>query len=376
MDRPRNKNPQSMLTRFVLLFIFAAVAPGLLPAQPEAAVEVCDLTLRLKGDDVQDLYYGFAAGDRLVFRFEETGGLAIARVEIAEYPDQLRFQELETALVEEKVIYVQRSGVFRFRFANDRREKNCKVTIQRIPGSAQTRGFRTAVRWVEQYDTVYQDRPAQMETRQVERRRWDLVRVDTAVVNLIDKKERVHSRGNFHEESSSVVKVSLPKNYEEPGRTYEVISWAYWIGVGEEAEGQYREANRTAKLAKSATNAVKNFGILAGPYGALASLAIDGVSFFLPPGKGDNVQYEVRAGGKLVDQGDGPAAFARHGNYTQGEVQFKLSNDNLIDAVDVSLRVMAVAAVKTYKESVYLETQEAPVVKKEITLKKVPALWN
>ena len=37
---------------------------------------------------------------------------------------------------------------------------------------------------------------------------------------------------------------------------------------------------------------------------------------------------------------------------------------------------MAVAAVKTYKESVYLETQEAPVVKKEITLKKVPALWN
>ena len=123
-----------MLTRFVLLFIFAAVAPGLLPAQPEAAVEVCDLTLRLKGDDVQDLYYGFAAGDRLVFRFEETGGLAIARVEIAEYPDQLRFQELETALVEEKVIYVQRSGVFRFRFANDRREKNCKVTILRIPG--------------------------------------------------------------------------------------------------------------------------------------------------------------------------------------------------------------------------------------------------
>ncbi|MBK6949295.1 MAG: hypothetical protein IPH16_15630 [Haliscomenobacter sp.] len=61
---------------------------------------------------------------------------------------------------------------------------------------------------------------------------------------------------------------------------------------------------------------------------------------------------------------------------TQGEVQFKLSNDNLIDAVDVSLRVMAVAAVKTYKETIYLETQEAPVMKMEITLKKAPVLWN
>ncbi|MBK8877281.1 MAG: hypothetical protein IPN74_01625 [Haliscomenobacter sp.] len=178
-----------MLTRFVPVFLFTAMAPGLLPAQTETPVEVCDLTLRLKGDDVQELYYGFAAGDRLVFRFEETGGLPVAKVEIAEYPDQLRFQELETALVEEKVIYVQRNAVFRFRFANDRREKNCKVKIHRIPGSAQTRGFRTAVRWVEQYDTVYQDRPAQIETRQLERRRWDLVRVDTAVVNLIDKKE-------------------------------------------------------------------------------------------------------------------------------------------------------------------------------------------
>ncbi|MBK6949296.1 MAG: hypothetical protein IPH16_15635 [Haliscomenobacter sp.] len=96
--------------------------------------------------------------------------------------------------------------------------------------------------------------------------------MDTAVVNLIDKKERVHSRGNFYEESSSLVRVVLPENYEEPGRSYEVISWAYWIGVGEEAEGQYREANRAAKFAKSATNAVKNFGVLAGPYGALASL--------------------------------------------------------------------------------------------------------
>ncbi len=365
-----------MRTSALPALFLAAFAPGLLFSQQEAAVEVCDLTLRLKGDDVQELYYGFAAGDRLVFHFEETGGLPLARVEIAEYPDQLRFQELETALIGEKVIYVQRNAVYRFRFANDRREKNCKVKIQRIPGTPQTRGFRTAVRWVEQYDTVYQDRPAQIESRQVERRRWDLVRVDTAVVNLIDKKERVHSRGNFYEDPSSVVAVTLPKNYEEPGRTYEVISWAYWIGVGEEAEGQYREANRAAKLAKSATNAVKNFGILAGPYGALASLAIDGVSFFLPPGKGDNIQYEVRAGGKVVDQGDGPAAYARHAQATQGEVQFKLTNDNLIDAVDVSLRVMAVAAVKTYKETVYLQTEQAPVLKMDITLKKVPVLWN
>lgn len=365
------------MLRFLFVFGISSIIPFLSVAQSESGIEVCDLTISLKGNETHDLYYGFAAGDRLSFNFEETQGQPIASVEISEYPDQVRFQELQTASIKNKSLLVTTAKVYRFRFTNDRRDKICKVRIQRIPASSKTRSFQTAVRWVEQYDTIFlKNKPARIEIQTVERRVRKLIKVDTAVVNLIDKKERVASRGNLTQEANSGIKVSLPQNTEAPDRTYEVVSWAYWLGVGQEAEGQYAEANRVAKLAKTATNAVKTLGVLAGPYGALASLAIDGVSFFLPPGSGDNIQYEIRHKDNIIDQGNGPAAYARHDKYTQGELKFKLANDNFIDAVDVSLRVMAVAIVKHYKDEIIQEQKEVPVLEKEINMKKVPVLSN
>ena len=357
------------------LLCVALLSPFAAFAQQEAPVEVCDLVLVLKSNEMRELYYGFAAGDRISFSFEETSGQALKSVEIWEYPEQLRFQEAATASIKDKILAVSSSKVYRFVFHNDRKDKTCKILIRRIPASAKTKNFQTAVRWVEQYDTTYlKDKPARIELQTVERRVQKLVKTDTVVVNLVDKKERVASRGNLSQEASSFVKVALPQNYREGDRSYEVVSWAYWLGVGQDAEGQYAEANRLAKLAKTATNAVKSLGVLAGPYGALASLAVDGVSFFLPSGSGDNIQYEIRCKDKVVDTGNGPAAYARQQDCTQGEIRFKLTNDNLIESVDVSLRVMAVAVAKTFKEEIVIETKEVPVLEKQISLKKVPLL--
>lgn len=365
------------MCKTALFILFAAGAlPGFLLAQAQQPVEVCDLTLRLKSNDVQELFYGFAAGDQIVFSFSELDGRALDAVEIAEYPEQIRYRDMQTAAIQDKVVYAQAAAVYRFTFRNDRGEKTCKVRILRIPASEKTRAFRTNVRWVEQYDTTYLNKPATVENRLIQRSRKILDRVDTAVVNLIDKKERVHSRSNFYQESSSTVKVKLPANYQEADRTYEVLSWVYWIGVGEDGEGKYQEANRAVKLAKSLSGAAKSFSLISGPYGALAALAIDGVSFFLPPGKGDNILYQVQCGGKAIDQGNGPAAYARHTSCTQGEIAFRLENDNLVDAVDVSLRVMAVAIIKIYREETYYEQQAQPVAETRITVKKVPVLSN
>lgn len=345
--------------------------------QSLAPVEVCDLTLRIKGNDTQELYYGFAAGDQIVFSFTETEGRAIASVEIAEYPDQLRFREMETAEIQDKVVFVYNTTIVRFTLRNNRGEKTGKVRILRIPASEKTRNFRTGVQWIERYDTTYlSNRPVGTETRLVQRTQRTLDRVDTVVVNLIDKKERVHSRTNLYRESVSSVNVKLPANFEESDRIYEVLSWVYWLGVGEQGEGQYQEANRAVKLAKSLSGAAKNFSIISGPYGALAALAIDGVSFFLPTGKGDNVLYQVQCNGKLLDQGNGPAAYARQTNCTQGEISFRLENDNLVDAIDVSVRVVAVAVIRYYKDEVFYEQQAAPVVETRVTVKRVPVLMN
>ncbi len=340
-------------------------------------VEVCDIVLRLKGDDVQEVYYGFAAGDQILFDFSETEGRTVAAFEVVEYPENIRFREFEIAEIRSKSVYVQATGVYKFSIHNERGERTCKLRISRIPAAEKTRAFRTGVRWVDRYDTTYVgNRPANVEERQVQRSRRVLDKVDTTLVNLIDKKERVHSRGNMMEDAFSILKVALPRDQEEADRVYEVVSWVYWIGVGSEGEGQYQEANRAVKLAKSLSGAAKSFSIISGPYGALAALALDGVSFFLPPGKGDNILYQVSCGNKVIDQGNGPAAYARHTQCAQGEITFRLENDNMVEVVDVSVRVMAVAVTRTYRTEFYFEQQSVVEPEMKITVKKVPALNN
>lgn len=342
---------------------------------PLAEIEVCDLTFSLKGNESRDFFYGFAEGDQIVFSFEEQSGLPVSSVAVRIYPDNLRFEASQVARIQDKIIRVERASVVQFHFSNDRKDKSCRVTIRRIPATSKTQNFPTTVRWEERYDTIYlKDKPAKMELQTVTRPVRTLYKTDTLVINLLDKKERVASRGNLTQEATSVIKVQLPANTSEPDRTTQLVSWAYWIGVGQEAEGQFTEANRLAKLAKSATGAAKTLGVLAGPYGALASLAIDGVSFFLPTGSGDNILYEIRIHDKVIDQGNGPSAYARHQNNTQGELRFLLSNDNLIESVDVNLRIMAVVVQKSFRNELIQEQLEVPVLEKELILKKVPVL--
>jgi hypothetical protein len=351
--------------------------PLLIWGQGQPKVEVCDLILQLKGKEVKEVYYGFAAGDQIIVDFNEVEGRPVAGLEILEYPENIRFREMETAEVRGKTLYVQVSGVYKFSIFNERGERNCKLRISRVPVSEKTRAFRTAVRWVDRYDTTYVDnRPAAVENRVVQRSRQVLDKVDTTIINLTDKKERVHSRGNFSEDAFTTLKVMLPRNETSADRVYEVVSWVYWLGVGAEGEGQYQEANRAVKLAKSVSNVAKSFSIISGPYGALAALALDGASFFMPAGKGDNVLYQVSCGNKVVDQGNGPSAYARHTACVQGEIAFRLENDNMVESIDVSVKVMAVAVIKTYRTETYTESQAVATPEMKITMKKVPVLMN
>jgi hypothetical protein len=370
--------------RFLLLtFVFSALANGLwaqkpaskptTPATP-APLEVCDLSITLNGKEPQELFYAFAAGDKIIFNCNEANGALLAAVEVSELPDNLKFKEQNTAQVKDKRLEVVQKAVYRFRFSSDvKKDRTVKVKIQRIPASDKTKSFVTAVRWVERFDTIYQSNDTKFEKQLVKQTRRVLARTDTALVSLVDKTERIHSRSNVNNSANSKVQVTLPANNYEKDRSYEVIAWSYWIGTGTEAGKQYSEANRVAGLAKSAVGAASKLGYLGGPYGALASLALDGVSFFITPKSGDNVKYKIMVKDKILDQGDGISAFARQNIYTQGSVTFEFSNDNYIDALDVNVKMIAIALVKTYRQEEYLEEKMVPVARKfEVKVNKVP----
>lgn len=365
-----------------LLFILLAVCIPGLSAQSDT-IEVAKVAVKVGAKATEELYYAFAAGDRILFDFSELDGDPVSEFTVSEYPDQLRFQEVNTARVEGGQIKVTRTGVFLFRFSNRAllKGRTCGIHIRRIPAGSAQRQFNTAVQWVERYDTTVVDRgkDQKLETKLVEKRRRVQTKTDTLVLSLVDRVERVHSRSNFSAEATSVVAVELPLNTAEPNAanpylTSEVVSWSYWLGVGEEAEKEFQNGNQLAQLAKTAMGAVEAVGMLTGGYGALISLAIEGVSYFTMPTKGDNVKFRILAGEKLLEEGDGPAAFARRLQPLQGTISFELTNDNIFESVDVNLRVVVVIVRRHYQEEIYHEEEATAVVERVVKLVRVPVV--
>ena len=102
-----------------------------------------------------ELYFGFAAGDQIVFNFSEKNKKDLQEVEILEYPYNSKFAALETRKVENKKLYVATTGVYRFHFYNGAKTgRECNIKIQRVP-APEMEGFNTNVVWHNQNDTSY-----------------------------------------------------------------------------------------------------------------------------------------------------------------------------------------------------------------------------
>ena len=99
-------------------------------------VDVADLTLKVGGVETEVLYYGFAAGDKIVFNFEELKGKPLKEIEIVELPGNSKFSDFKSTEVVGKTIQVYKTAVYKFRFKNSAMgARICKVNIQRIPKS-------------------------------------------------------------------------------------------------------------------------------------------------------------------------------------------------------------------------------------------------
>lgn len=125
-------------------------------------------------------------------------------------------------------------------------------------------------------------------------------------------------------------------------------------------------------------------GVMSTGYGALAMLAIEGVSMFTTPPSGENVIYETYMltgdDKKVLDAGNSVASSKRITDYRQGSYCIILENDNYMDGINVDLTVVAVVVTKTYKDEVYTVTEtgarkeKVTVQEPRVTVKKVPLM--
>jgi hypothetical protein len=349
----------------------------------QTPISVADLTLRIGTKSEEILHYAFAAGDRVLLSLEVDDGRKLKEVEVLEYPESVRFKDFEAAKLENKEILLSQKAVLSFRFTNTDglKGRTCRVKIQRIPARAEAQPFNTAVRWVEVFDTTYVMVEKEIDhgasVRQVEKTRKVLVSVDTVVTQALNRTERVHSRTKLMAANTSEVCFELPKNVYEPNaadpyHTAEVVSWAYTITVGEAGKKWFQEANVKA-TAKTAASAAVKLGVISTGYGALAMLAIEGVSMFTTPPSGENINYEtftmIGEEKKILDAGNSVASSKRITDFKQGRFCILLRNDNIMDGINVDMTVLAVVVKKQYQDETYTVTETGPR-KEKVTVKE------
>ncbi len=324
-------------------------------------IDVADLTLKISGTGDEELYYGFAEGDQMIFSFEEINGKELKEIEIIELPSNSKFMDYKSVKIDNKKISVNKRSVYLFKFKNSAISgRICKVKIQRIPKTVDQITFNTNWEWKTLYDTTYvaytQDSLVGYDTLKYKENVKELITTESIDEMILDKTQKVHSYMNDNS-SYTYLRVDLPQNRKETYIEEVVTAWAYWIGVGEESSQAYAQNIKT--VGKIASGVASVYGT------PLAGVAVGAVTELLTPKSGEDVTYAFIADFQNVqaflagqayyqfDKGKGIAAYGKNTNRLQGTFYIGLHNDNDWYGIDVNVKIVVIKQIKTYEDVEY-----------------------
>ncbi len=332
-------------------------------------IEVTDLTLKVGSLSTEELYYGFAEGDQIVFDFEEVRGKKVKEIEITELPSNSKFMDYNSKKIENKVIHVRKKGVYCFRIKNSAMGKRiCKIKIQRVQKSEDLADFNTNWKWKTLYDTSYvpyvQDSLIGYDTLHYKETVKELVKTTQREELIMDKTQRVHSQTNEYG-NKTYVYFSLPVNQTSTYKSSKVTAWAFWIGVDESSNEAWR---KNAEAIKHLTTGLADIYLT--PLGALAMGTITELAI---PTIGEDVMYwltdqqnkDLFMGNyqfNLWDQGKGIAGYKvfKEPYICQGTYYVLLQNDNIMQGIDANVKITAIIETKIYEDKVYNRKKITP----------------
>ncbi|TAG99933.1 MAG: hypothetical protein EAZ15_10170 [Sphingobacteriales bacterium] len=300
-------------------------------------ITVAEKTVKIGILGQQIFYYGFAQGDQMIFSFEETTGKEIKEIEITEMPSSSKFMDYRVKKLINKKINISQTGVYKFSFINAALAgRVCKIKIQRIPQSTQTINFNTAVYWRTNQDTTY-----------VPTLQKVAVNSDTTVVETYNSSPQISSKNAINgNKNYQIIDFTLPDN---------TISWSFYFATGSQGKAEYEKAK--ISFAKSAVKLVTTIANL----DPMAALALTGVSFFNKAQGDDNVKYWFLSDQKNVSlfENQKPFTWYKKGDVIneasqmkaplKGKVYLALLNDNTIDPIKLTLKVVAIVVKQKWQ---------------------------
>jgi hypothetical protein len=341
----------------------------------QGTVNVTDQTLKIAGGSVESLFFGFAAGDEIIFSFEESNGKPLRVIEIIELPESKKFSEFKAVSIVEKRIKVYQKGVFEFRFDNEALTgRVCKIKIDRVPSSSDLISFNTDWKWETVYDTIFtpykQDSLVGYDTLHYKETLRELIKTEQTENLVMDRTEKVHSYMNSNG-NHAYVKVDFPQIRHEEFYKEKITAWAYWIGVGEESNTAY--AQNVKAYGGAASKVV-------GMFNPLAGVALGVVTHLITPTSGEDVTYrffdsydklQVFLSGQTCYpfvSGTGIAAYGQNNKLLKGPIYIGLYNDNNVMAIDVNIKIVVIVEQSTYAD---VEHDRMKITPRYVTLNKV-----
>ena len=233
----------------------------------QKTIDVAESSVKVGIKAEEEVYFGFAEGDQLIFSFEETGGKEMKEVEIVEMPSSSKFLEFKTSKIENKTINVARTAIYKFRFANGALlPRVCRYKLQRIPASLATQNFNTTVYFDEYNDTTY--------TNEVE---TFIDRSDTVISNFQDRTIKVNPL-TAPGSSKMTFNFVLPEN---------TVSWSYYVCADKGGQQVFQEA--TKSLIENRAPVIEKFP----KYGPLAAVALNAPSFLTKLDTGQHINFWI-----------------------------------------------------------------------------------
>ena len=312
------------------LFLFPVMLGWSICVSGASPVDVADNTLKVNEKSEEVFYYGFSAGDELVFSFKEVHGWSLKELEISELPMSVKFMDYKVRKIQERKIYISRTGIYKFRLVNpESSARICKIKIQRIPAGPATQDFNSSVYWHTVQDTTY-----------VPTEEKYLMKRDTSAQTLVERVTKIGTSNLFYGKlNTDLIDFTLPAG---------TVSWSYYIGVGTEGQKAFVKAKRGfINTAASVASHIPG-------YGTMAALAMYGINAFSMIQGEDNVKFwfiddEIsasmfKAGKKFkcFKKGDVLNDAAQQKQPLKGKIYLGLVNDNSFEPINVTVSVTAI----------------------------------
>lgn len=358
------------------VFVFTIFALSHFVSFAMDTIPVVETSLYIKGD--QEIYYGFAKGDKIVIDF--SGYLTY--ISVTFMPDTKVYSDGNITDISKKTITVTKEGVYKFYFSTKSSYKKDgvkynvekqRLKIQRIPKDESTIDFNTACEWVTINDTIFTHYTADSlvgyDTLKYQEKVKEIDVTTMEEVSLVDNVTTVKALISGDNPHAKII-ITLPRNEKTDYKTKKVIAWAYWVNVGEKAPSFLSNP-----VVKTGVSVAKTF---AGST-LLGSFALGMVDNFVQQESDNTTKVQDNVKYAIVDQqnaelfmhgqayrykqgGDGPRGYARFTdeNMCKGTWFLCLYNDNELNKINVTVKVCAIVETTTYKDVSYDREKVTP----------------